>query len=46
MDKTMFSLFKLRFMIGKKVRDDLQKKRVKNGNLAQKVGRYQNKIPI
>jgi len=23
-----------------------KKKRVKNGNLAQKVGRYQNKIPI
>ena len=27
------------------LRDDL-KKNVKNENLAQKVGRYQNKIPI
>ena len=29
-----------------RLRDDVQKKRVKNGTLAQKVGRYQNKIPI
>ena len=28
------------------LRDDVQKKRVKNGTLAQMVGRYQNKIPI
>ena len=30
-----------------RLRDDIKKKkRVKNGTLAQKVGRYQNKIPI
>ena len=28
------------------LRDDIKKKRVKNGTLAQKVGRYQNQIPI
>jgi len=30
----------------KPFRDDVKKKRVKNGTLAQKVGRYQNKFPI
>jgi len=28
------------------LRDDIKKKRVKNRTLAQKVGRYQNQIPI